>query len=103
MSIHKIGSDLVRPLPLKANGAAGRREDRDTSAPHGRPERTDQAGFSPEGLALAEQTGGRAQELSAERLGSLRQRIAQGFYEDPAVAEEIARRLLASGDLGFLG
>lgn len=101
MSIHKIGSDLVRPSPVKAGGPHGRKADRDAAAAQGKPERTDQVGFSAEGLALAEKARLAAGELSGERLESLRQRIAGGFYDDPAVAEEVALRLLDSGDLGL--
>jgi anti-sigma28 factor (negative regulator of flagellin synthesis) len=41
--------------------------------------------------------GGR--ELSPERLEQLRERIRSGAYDDPAMALEVARRLLGSGDL----
>jgi len=102
MSIHKIGSDLVRPLPVKAAGVQGRKADRDATAPHGRLERTDLVGFSAEGLALAEKARLAAGDLSPQRLDIKSQRIAAGFYDDPAVAEEVALRLLGSGDLGIV-
>jgi len=35
----------------------------------------------------------------SERLDRIGARIASGFYDDPSVALEVARRVLASGDL----
>ncbi|HSW28471.1 MAG TPA: hypothetical protein VLH75_03160 [Longimicrobiales bacterium] len=98
MSIHKIGSDLVRPLPERG-GAQGRKAQWEPAAQEGRPGRADHVGLSPEGLALARGAPEAAPALSEERLEVLRQRVAGGFYDDPPVAEEVAHRLLASGDL----
>lgn len=101
MSIHKIGSDLVRPLPERESGAHGRKSGRDVIASSARTERGDQVGFSAEGLALADKAGAAEGSLPSERFEAIRQRIAHGAYDDPAVAEEVARRLLASGDLAL--
>lgn len=49
-------------------------------------------------MTLRDEPEGR-QELSPERVEMLRQHIQDGFYNDPAVALEVGRRLLASGDL----
>lgn len=99
MSIHKIGSDLVRPLPQREGGLAGKKSSAEGPSPGGRPERADRVGFSEEGLALAAQGHIGTEELSPQRLDALRERIAGGFYDAPAVAEEVARRILASGDM----
>lgn len=99
MSIHKIGSDLVRPLPRSDVGAGGGKGSAQGAGSRQRPERADRVGFSEEGLALAAQARGEADEAAGQRLETIRQRIAGGFYDDPAVAEEVARRLLASWDL----
>jgi hypothetical protein len=36
---------------------------------------------------------------SSERLAQIRDRVDNHFYDSPAVAERVARRLLASGEL----
>jgi hypothetical protein len=38
-------------------------------------------------------------ELSEEQIDTLRRRIADGVYDSREVAEEVARRMLESGDL----
>lgn len=99
MSIHKIGSDLVRPLPQREGRLAGNKVSAEGPSPRGRPERADRFGFSEEGLALATQGHLGTEEFSSLRLDAIRERIAGGFYDDPAVAEEVARRILASGEM----
>jgi anti-sigma28 factor (negative regulator of flagellin synthesis) len=39
-------------------------------------------------------------EFSKEQVLEIRRWIADGFYELPTTVEEVARRILASGDLG---
>jgi hypothetical protein len=94
MSIHKIGSDLVRPLPSKETGPAERKAEGEANG-SARKARADHVGFSAEGLAMAELA-------HSDRLATVEARIANGFYDDPQVADEVARRLLQSGDLDRL-
>lgn len=67
--------------------------------------RTDRVEISDAGRALAAQSGqaegaGEARrELSPERLGELRQRVLSGAYDSLAVVDQIARRMLQSGDV----
>lgn len=102
MSIHKIGSDLIRP-----HGARGVRdaasEERSPGArenaanPNQRSERSDRVQISAEGRELAARIlDGAASET---RLEDIRARIERGYYDDPVVVEETARRILESGDL----
>lgn len=99
MSIHKIGSDLVCPRPQREGGRAGSRVSAEDPSPRGRPERADRVGFSEEGLALAVRSHLGTEEISAQRLDAIRERIARGIYDEPAVVEEVARRILASGEM----
>jgi hypothetical protein len=48
--------------------------------------------------ADAAPAAGRA-PLTAERLAELRRRVVEGAYDAPSVADQVARRLRASGDL----
>ena len=61
----------------------------------------DRVELSPEARALAARLehAGEGEELTPERIAELRQRIREGVYDSPAVAEEVARRVLESGDL----
>lgn len=95
MSIHKIGSDLIRPFPSKGTGPAERKTDGESNGSPARRSHTDQVGFSPEGLAMAELA-------QSDRLETIQARIANGFYDDPQVADEVAHRLMQSGDLDIL-
>jgi anti-sigma28 factor (negative regulator of flagellin synthesis) len=56
------------------------------------------------GRGRTKPSSGRPADMSAERLtdarvAEIRARIAKGAYRSRAVAEEVARRLLDSGDL----
>lgn len=56
--------------------------------------RSDGVEVSEEGRALA-----RNSALTPERIDEVRQRILQGAYDQTAVIEVVARRILLSGDL----
>jgi anti-sigma28 factor (negative regulator of flagellin synthesis) len=100
MTIHKIGSDMIRPSPLR--DAVSRERKAGHESTERAQQRADSVGFSEEGLALAEQARSLEHSLSPERLEQIESRIASGYYDDPSVAYEVARRLLASGDLDSL-
>lgn len=99
MSIHRIGSDSIRPLNSLGARSAERRKDGDASARSGHRDRSDRVGLSAEGLALAAQARDADTDLSPERIADIKSKIADGFYEKPEVAGDVARRVLASGDL----
>ena len=93
MSIHKIGSDLVRPPGPKGPSRASSNGD---GVQEGRQvPRGDRVEISPEGRVLAglQVDGGRATEAEIQN------RIGSGFYDQPEVAEEVARRIHEGGDL----
>jgi negative regulator of flagellin synthesis FlgM len=64
--------------------------------------RNDQVQISDAGRALAAQIDGDREvrgELSAERVAEIRQRILEGAYNSVEVVDEVARRMLKSGDI----
>jgi len=66
------------------------------------PSRGDQVQISDAGRALAAQVDGERGvrgELSAERVAEIRQRILEGAYNSVEVVDEVARRMLKSGDI----
>ena len=73
MSVQKIGPELIRPFPPKG---------------------TPSVAVTPAARALS-----LVLALPAARLAAVQSRVAAGFYDGAEVAEEVARRLLASGDL----
>lgn len=102
MTIHPISGD-------GAAGAAGskRSEAADASASRANPVApstpatpADQVEISGEGRVLA-RLAEMADELGldAHALRTIQQRLAGGFYERPEVLDEVAVRLLTSGDL----
>lgn len=102
MSIHKIGSDIIRPFGPKGTNPDGRKAEAETDSRPSKAPRADQFGFSSEALALAERAVKVEEGLSAERLAEIESRIADGFYDSPEVVNEVARRLVDSGDLDSL-
>ena len=95
MSIHKIGSDLVR-LPSPKGPARASASSHDDGAVEGHHvPRTDRVEISSAGRVLAalQVDGGRATQAEIQN------RIGSGFYDQPEVAEEVARRIYEAGDL----
>lgn len=68
-----------------------------------RTDRPDSVDVSSEAKALAEQTEARASEstLPKERLKEIGERLASGFYDQPEVIDQVARRVAKDPD--FLG
>lgn len=63
--------------------------------------RVDRVEISAAGRALAAEGAGAAspEPMSPERLAELRQRVLGGAYNSLAVVDQIARRMLQSGDV----
>lgn len=59
----------------------------------------DRIEISEQGRALAEEAGLDVPRPYSPSVKEVLQRIREGFYDSPAVAEATARNLLASGDL----
>ncbi len=99
MSIHKIGSDLVRPLAPRAVGGEERSKARQGDSGDARSARSDEVQISAEGRELAAQASASEPSLSQARIDEIQERISLGHYDEPAVAETVARRMLEGGDL----
>lgn len=94
MSIDGIGFGFLR------SGRA--REVKDSERPGG----SDPSGASPTPAARGDsvEISAQARDLAAtgsdeQRLDEIRSRVEDGVYDRPSVAEEVARRILASGDV----
>ena len=98
MSIHKIGSDLIRPFGPKRTSAA-ESTGADSSEDAQRAPKADRVELSREGLELAAQIASEADGLSPAREAQIRERLESGFYNDPEIVDQVAQNLFASGDL----
>lgn len=99
MSIHKIGSDLVRPLAPRAVDGEERGAERPEDSGEARAARSDKVQISAEGRKLAAQASPSGASRSESGIDEIRARIERGYYDDPEVAEAVAQRLLESGDV----
>lgn len=87
----------TRPASPERGGGATRPDE--AGAATSRP-RSDSVSFSDAGRALAGGTTRAASgELSAERVEEVRQRLLAGAYNSTQMAEQVARRILESGDI----
>jgi anti-sigma28 factor (negative regulator of flagellin synthesis) len=103
MSITPISGTSVQGSDLRRTEQARGSDGRVTApGPVGRAERADRVDISSEGRAQALEDARRNALPAArgsDRLDEIRARIEAGTYDTPEVAEEVARKLLASGDL----
>ncbi len=107
MEIHNAGSGVLRTGYANAvrgggiEGTTGATPVAPTSASSVSPGRSDKVQISEAGRALAAQAGDEtsAAALSPERVSQIRQRVLEGAYNSVGVVEEIARRILDSGDI----
>jgi len=106
MRIDGRGSDSTRPTgprSVEKMSKDGHQAKRSDSAKSGASDRVE---ISDAGRAAAAHLSGSgavdAEKLSVERVEEVRARVEAGFYETHEIQQEVARRVLDSGDLGSL-
>ncbi|MDF1506162.1 flagellar biosynthesis anti-sigma factor FlgM [Roseisolibacter sp. H3M3-2] len=104
MSIRNIGNTYGPAVPAtRATPAPGTGEGATPAtpaAPAARAARSDSVQISDAGRALAGTEGGeRTGSASAERLAELRQKVLEGAYNSVQVVDQVAQRILKSGDV----
>jgi anti-sigma28 factor (negative regulator of flagellin synthesis) len=104
MSIRNIGNTYgpARAVPAApaspAKGPGGATEPATPATPAA--PRNDSVQISDAGRALAGAEGSeRAGSLSAERVAELRRKVLEGAYNSVNVVDQVAQRILKSGDL----
>ncbi|MGZ8378622.1 MAG: flagellar biosynthesis anti-sigma factor FlgM [Gemmatirosa sp.] len=104
MSIRNIGNTYgpARAVPAApaspAKGPGGATEPAAPATPAA--PRNDSVQISDAGRALAgTEAGERAGSLSAERVAELRRKVLEGAYNSVNVVDQVAQRVLKSGDL----
>jgi hypothetical protein len=84
--IQRKSGNREKDVPGQTNGAAAQRGDK--------------VQISDAGRALAAQANGGAREtLTPERIAEVRERILSGAYNSLEVVDQVARKMLASGDI----
>lgn len=96
MKIYGSNAEPVRPEPLReAQRNVGEPERAGST-----PQRDDQVQISDAGRALAAQVVAEpGEELAPEQIAAIRKRILAGAYDSLEVIDEVARKMLASGDI----
>lgn len=95
MTIEGAGAKGLRPNRPETTPATDQQDgDRAAERPARRTSGSDRIEISDRGRALAAEAQASGGELSAERLDELRERLDNGFYDDPATALRLAERLI---------
>lgn len=99
-----INSRVGQPTPAmpaaKIEQSDAARQTPANGTPAVAPDRSDKVQISDAGRALAAKDGAaEGSSLSAERIAQLRQRVLDGAYNSLDVVDEVAKRIMARGDL----
>lgn len=90
-------SDQTREVQRKS---LDREEDVSSQTSGADEQRSDKVQISDAGRALAAQANGGAREtLTPERIAEVRDRILSGAYNSLEVVDQVARKILTSGDI----
>lgn len=104
MRIDGAGPDSTRPTGSRSvdetsrDEAKGKKSDASSRGSSDRVEISEAGRAAAEKLTKAGATD--AEDLSAEQVEAIRARIDAGTYDSPEVQQEVARRILDSGELG---
>lgn len=104
MTINHVLPSQVRASGIQRPKGEGNTKGKDGSDGVASGGRSDRVEISPEGRILstqAQSSPDEVEDLSQEQVTLIRQRIQNGTYDSPEVAEEVARQLLNSGDLSL--
>jgi anti-sigma28 factor (negative regulator of flagellin synthesis) len=101
MTIDGINNPLsnVGPVRSATDRPARAPREREAQAPAAKATPRDSVQISAEGRARAAESVAEAPGLSPERAEAIRAKILEGAYNTVEMADEVARRILQSGDL----
>lgn len=104
MTIQPLSGEPVGSKAARRTEEAGRGGEAVAPvSPVVRPESADRVEISAEGQVRAREAGivgSQVDPLDPRRLDAIRLRMQEGGYDAPGIAEEVARRIMDSGDLG---
>ena len=101
MKIYSSSSEILRSDQARdLQKSASSREKPVAAQPASPVQRSDKVQISDAGRALAAQaTSSPRGELTPERIAEVRERIFSGAYNSLDVVDQVARKMLASGDI----
>jgi hypothetical protein len=101
MRINESNPEFLRSDQLKGvRGAGAEGGPKDAAQPAAAVTRSDKVQISDAGRALAAKASEESpKELSAERATEIRQRILSNAYDSLEMVDQVARRMLARGDI----
>ncbi|MEX2570313.1 MAG: flagellar biosynthesis anti-sigma factor FlgM [Gemmatimonadota bacterium] len=100
MKIYGNSSEVLRSDQARELQKSGNNRKESAPQPASPVDRGDKVQISDAGRALAAKAAsGPRGELSAERVEQVRERIISGAYNSLEVVDQVARKLMASGDL----
>jgi negative regulator of flagellin synthesis FlgM len=100
MKINPVSSEVVRSDRARELQRSASERQQQAPRPAQPAQRGDQVQISEAGRALAAKTADPVREaLSPERVAEVRERILSGAYNSLEVVEQVARKMLASGDI----
>lgn len=96
MKIYGSNAEPVRPEPPRETPRSVGEPERASSTP----QRDDQVQISDAGRALAAQAAAEpGEDLTPEQIAAIRKRILAGAYDSLDVIDDVARKMLAAGDI----
>jgi negative regulator of flagellin synthesis FlgM len=102
MKIYSSSSEILRSDQTREIQRKSGNREKDVPGQTGgaAPQRGDKVQISDAGRALAAQANGDARgTLTPERIAEVRERILSGAYNSLEVVDQVARKMLASGDI----
>lgn len=99
MKIYGSSSEILRSDQARELQKTSINKQKTTAQPAAPAGRSDKVSISDAGRALAAQASGGKGELTPERISEIRERILSGAYNSLEIVEQVARKMLESGDI----
>ena len=100
MKIYGSSSEILRSDQARELQKTSVNKQKTSAQPASAVGRSDKVSISDAGRALAAQaTEGKGKELTPERISEIRERILSGAYNSLEIVEQVARKMLESGDI----
>lgn len=100
MKIYSSSSEILRSDQARdIERSSGNKAKQGTAQPASPVQRSDQVQISDAGRALAAEAEAAQGRLTPERISEIRERILAGAYNSLEVVDQVARKMLASGDV----
>lgn len=99
MKIYGSSSEILRSDQARELQKTSVNKQKTSAQPASSVGRSDKVSISDAGRALAAQASEGKGELTPERISEIRERILSGAYNSLEIVEQVARKMLESGDI----